>query len=63
MLDRFALALFKPGLDAAAAYPDQGFYSLGGLTEGAETVACFVAMCVWPWHFAAIAYVFAAQRP
>lgn len=41
------------------AYPSKSFYYLGGLTEGAETVACFIAMCLWPQHFAAIAYFYA----
>jgi phosphatidylglycerophosphate synthase len=55
----FAVMAQRRGL-ASAAYPDKGFYYLGGLTEGTETVACFVAMCVWPPYFAAIAYGFAA---
>jgi phosphatidylglycerophosphate synthase len=41
------------------AYPTKSFYYLGGLTEGAETVACFTAMCLWPQHFAALAYFYA----
>jgi phosphatidylglycerophosphate synthase len=56
----FAVLAERRGL-AAAAYRDKGFYYLGGLTEGTETVACFVAMCVWPAHFPVIAYVFAAM--
>ncbi len=42
-------------------YPSKSFYYLGGLTEGFETVACFVAMCIWPQHFAVIAYVYAGM--
>ena len=42
------------------AYPDKSFYFLGGLTEGTETLAFFTAACVWPDHFAALAYGFAA---
>ncbi|MCY7308099.1 MAG: CDP-alcohol phosphatidyltransferase family protein [Rhodoferax sp.] len=42
------------------AYPDKSFYFLGGLTEATETLALFVAMCLWPHHFAALAYSFAA---
>jgi phosphatidylglycerophosphate synthase len=42
------------------AYPDKSIYFLGGLTEGTETLAFFVAMCVWPQHFAALAYTFSA---
>lgn len=44
----------------AAAYPDKGLYFLGGLTEGTETILCFVAMMLWPEHFAWLAYGFAA---
>jgi len=40
--------------------PDKSLYFLGGLTEATETLACFVAMCVWPEHFATLAYGFAA---
>jgi hypothetical protein len=29
------------------------------LTEATETLAFFVAMCIWPQHFAALAFVFA----
>lgn len=55
----FAVLAAKRGL-ASSAYPDKSFYFLGGLTEGAETLACFAAMCLWPQHFAALAYGFAA---
>jgi phosphatidylglycerophosphate synthase len=41
-------------------YPDKSFYFLGGLTEATETLAFFAAMCVWPEHFAILAYVFSA---
>ena len=44
----------------SAAYPMKSIYYIGGLTEGAETIACFVAMCLWPTHFATIAYLYAA---
>lgn len=42
------------------AYPSKGFYYLGGLTEGTETIGCFVLMCVRPDWFALLAYSFAA---
>ena len=45
----------------STAYPTKSFYYLGGLTEGTETILCFVSMCLWPVHFAAIAYVYAAM--
>ena len=40
--------------------PNKSFYFLGGLTEATETLAFFAAMCVWPHHFATLAYAFAA---
>lgn len=45
---------------SSLAYPDKSFYFLGGLTEATETLACFMAMCLWPQHFALFAYVFAS---
>ncbi len=33
---------------------------LGGLTEATETLLFFAAMCIWPEHFAPLAYAFAA---
>ncbi len=42
------------------AYPGKSFYFLGGLTEATETLAFLAAMCLWPQHFATLAYVFAA---
>lgn len=41
------------------AYHDKSFYFLGGLTEATETIAVFIAMCVWPSHFSMLAYGFA----
>mgnify|MGYP001601878663 FL=1 len=55
----FAVLAAKRGLHSAE-YPDKSFYFLGGLTEATETLACFAAMCLWPQHFAVLAYVFAA---
>lgn len=56
----FAVIAEKRGLKSTA-YPSKSFYYLGGLTEGTETIACFLAMCIWPEHFAIIAYVYAAM--
>ncbi len=42
------------------AYPTKGIYYLGGLTEGAETIAVMTFMCLFPSAFPAIALVFAA---
>jgi phosphatidylglycerophosphate synthase len=55
----FAVIAASRGM-RAADYPTKGFYYLGGLTEGAETIALFVAMCLFPEAFPALALVFAA---
>lgn len=55
----FAVLAERRGL-ASAAYPQKGFFFLGGLTEATETLACFAAMCLWPQHFAPLAWGFAA---
>lgn len=55
----FAVLAAKRGL-TRTAMPDKSFYFLGGLTEATETLLFFAAMCLWPQHFAALAYAFAA---
>lgn len=55
----FAAIAARRGL-SAEAYPAKGIYYLGGLTEGAETIAIFAAMCLWPSAFPALAWSFAA---
>jgi phosphatidylglycerophosphate synthase len=55
----YAVIAEKRGLKSEA-YPTKSFYYLGGLTEGTETIICFLAMCWWPQYFAVIAYVYAA---
>lgn len=55
----FAIVAAQRGL-TSTALPDKSFYFLGGLTEATETIAAFVAMCLWPQWFAPIAYGFAA---
>lgn len=55
----FAVIAAKRGL-TANAYPSKGIYYLGGLAEGAETIAVFAAMCLWPALFPLFAWVFAA---
>lgn len=55
----YAIIAEKRG-DKSTAFPTKSFYYLGGLTEGTETNACFVLMCLWPQHFAVIAYIYAA---
>ncbi|MGB4058894.1 MAG: CDP-alcohol phosphatidyltransferase family protein [Burkholderiaceae bacterium] len=55
----FAVLAARRGL-ASTAFPQKGFYYLGGLTESTETLATFVLMCVWPGWFGPLAYGFAA---
>ncbi|MGB7262008.1 MAG: CDP-alcohol phosphatidyltransferase family protein [Albidovulum sp.] len=55
----FATIAAKRGL-SADAYPSKGIYYIGGLTEGAETIFLFIAMCLWPAAFPALAITFAA---
>lgn len=56
----FAAIAAKRKMDNLA-WPDKSFYFLGGLTEATETLACFVAMCIWPQHFTVIATVYAGM--
>ncbi|MDQ6684135.1 MAG: CDP-alcohol phosphatidyltransferase family protein [Pseudomonadota bacterium] len=55
----FAVLAAKRGL-TSTAYPDKSFFFLGGLTEAAETLSFFIAMCLWSQHFALLAHAFAA---
>lgn len=55
----FAAIAAKRG-ESAAAFPTKGIYYLGGLTEGFETIAVFVAMCLFPQIFPILAYGYAA---
>jgi phosphatidylglycerophosphate synthase len=55
----FAVIAAKRNLDNLA-YPNKSFYFLGGLTEGFETLACFITMCLWPAYFSELAWGFAA---
>ncbi len=55
----FAILAAKRG-QTSAAFPAKGIYYLGGLTEGFETIALFVAMCLFPGAFPALAGIFAA---
>jgi phosphatidylglycerophosphate synthase len=56
----FAVIAAKRGL-TNTAYPNKSFYFLGGLTEATETLAFFIAMCIWPAQFALLASAFAAM--
>lgn len=55
----FAAFASKRGM-ASLDWPDKSIYFLGGLTEATETLTLFMAMCLWPQHFAPLAYGFAA---
>lgn len=56
----FAVLAARRGL-ASTAFPQKGFYYLGGLTESTETMATFALMCVWPGWFGPLAYGFAVM--
>lgn len=55
----FSVIADRRGL-SARDYPTKGIYYLGGLTEGAETIAIFAVMCLAPTWFPVLAYGFAA---
>lgn len=54
----FAIFAAKRKLDERQGL--KGFYYLGGITEGTETILLFVFVCLLPGHFAPAAYVFGA---
>lgn len=54
----FAVIAGKRGAETQAHGKKSFFYSTG-LAEGAETIAVFIAMCLWPQWFGAIAYAYA----
>ncbi len=55
----FATIAAKRGAETTAHGTKSFFYSTG-LAEGAETIAVFIAMCIFPAWFGAIAYAYAA---
>jgi phosphatidylglycerophosphate synthase len=55
----FAAIAARRGQESTAHGTKSFFYSTG-LAEGAETIAVFAAMCLWPAQFPAIAFGFAA---
>ncbi len=55
----FAIFAEKRGM-VTAARGEKSLYFTAGLAEGTETIAVFVAMCVWPAGFAVLASGFAA---
>lgn len=54
----FAVIAQRRGL-ASLKMPKKGLYYLGGITEGVETIALFVLICLFPHAFSVIATVFA----
>ncbi|MCH7370571.1 CDP-alcohol phosphatidyltransferase family protein [Aeromonas sp. MR16] len=54
----FAIMAGKRGIENPV-YHHKSLYYLGGLTEGSETIALFVLMCLWPGAFGPLAYGFA----
>ncbi|MGO2319010.1 MAG: CDP-alcohol phosphatidyltransferase family protein [Vibrio toranzoniae] len=55
----FAVMAGKRGIENPV-YKHKSLYYMSGLTEGTETIACFIVFCIWPQHFAVIAYTFGA---
>ena len=55
----FAIMAGKRGIDNPV-YKHKSLYHMSGLTEGTETIGCFVLFCLFPQHFAVIAYIFGA---
>lgn len=55
----FATLAAKRGLETHAHGRKSFFYSTG-IAEGAETIAVFAAMCLWPAEFALLAWIYAA---
>ncbi|UAB78026.1 CDP-alcohol phosphatidyltransferase family protein [Erythrobacter sp. SCSIO 43205] len=55
----FAVVAAERG-DETQAHGKKSFFYSTGLAEGGETIAVFVAMCLFPAYFAVIAYAYAA---
>lgn len=55
----FAVIAAKRG-ETTEAHGRKSFFYSTGLAEGAETIAVFIAMCLWPAGFPLIAYGYAA---
>ena len=56
----FAVIAKQRGM-TALSMPKKGIYYLGGITEGAETIALFVLICLFPAAFPIAAILFAAM--
>ncbi|MDF2152428.1 CDP-alcohol phosphatidyltransferase family protein [Vibrio sp. CAU 1672] len=53
----FAVMAGKRGIENPI-YQHKSLYYMSGLTEGTETIGCFIAFCLFPQHFTVIAYIF-----
>ncbi|GLT19367.1 membrane protein [Vibrio zhanjiangensis] len=53
----FAVMAGKRGIENPV-YKHKSLYYMSGLTEGTETIACFIAMCLLPQYFPLIAVIF-----
>lgn len=54
----FAVTAAEQGAETSAHGEKSFFYSTG-VAEGGETIAFFLIMCLFPGHFATLAYIFA----
>lgn len=54
----FAVTAAEQGAETSA-HGEKGFFYSTGLAEGGETIAFFLIMCLFPAHFATLAYIFA----
>lgn len=55
----FAVMAGKRGIENPV-YKHKSLYYMSGLTEGTETIACFISFCLLPSHFSMLAYLFGA---
>lgn len=53
----FAVMANKRGIENPV-YKNKSLYYMSGLTEGTETIGCFVLFCLLPHYYAVIAYSF-----
>ncbi|MEC6906986.1 CDP-alcohol phosphatidyltransferase family protein [Photobacterium piscicola] len=53
----FAIMAGKRNIESPV-YKHKSLYYIGGLTEGTETIACFILFCLFPQQFATIAWIF-----
>ncbi|MCQ1058465.1 CDP-alcohol phosphatidyltransferase family protein [Photobacterium sp. DNB23_23_1] len=53
----FAIMAGKRNIESPV-YKQKSLYYIGGLAEGTETITCFILFCLFPAHFALIAWIF-----